>query len=183
MARWTHWVASVALLGGAWALVSAVPDDLHETDAFIAPISEDGWASTAHIAVAVNSVTETSTVTEPPRFTGRGRWIVVDVSAYAVKDAHDARSSMEVVMLTVGGATFSPTQKAATQPRDVSLLVDVPTRTSLAFEIPADLTVAHPRLEIWDAADYPSLDSLIAIDLDAPVLADSVDLVFGELEW
>lgn len=182
MNAWAAWGLSAMLVAGAWALVTNVPDDVHETDAIVAPVTADGLAIGRTIAVSVASVSETRSVVSDDWASG-GRWIVVEVAAHVVHDERDRAAELGMVMLHIDGKTYTASTKVPTVAREVRLLLDVPTRTSLAFQIPDDLSTTDMSLEIWGSPGYPSLDSAITFDLDDPEPRERVELVFGEVAW
>lgn len=185
MKKWATWGLSAVLIAGGWALVGNVPDDIHETDAFTAPISDDGWASSRNLSVKVDEVSFATTVQQGERIvsTTSKRWVTVQVLAQAITDDTAGGNRIRHAWLVADDVTYRATERMSSGPYQLPQLVGVPTRTSLAFAVPDDFAAETAELQIWGEPVYPVLDTQIAFDLnlaDAPH-TDVVELVSREL--
>lgn len=169
-ARWRGigvWVAAGALIAGAGVITQLIPDDIHEDDAFAAPVSADGWAENRDIRVRIDEVATSDAVFQESfgsEWRAEANWVIVELRGEARTDA--LRGRIGDARLTIDGVTYRSTEGPGSDARSGAFTPGVASVTTLAFELPRGADPQRATLRIWPSRNYPSLDTEIVLDVD-----------------
>lgn len=187
LSRWRGlgvWAAAAAMIAAAGVVNLLVPDEIHEDDAFRAPVSADGWAANRTIRVHIDEVVRADAVHQEDLgsvWHGEANWIVVQLRGEALSDG--MRGRIGDARLTVDGVTYRSTESVGADARAGSYMVGIPAVTSLAFELPPGVDPTSATLRIWPNETYPTLDTEIIFELDLTGArhVDDVELLSAKL--
>lgn len=177
------WLATVALLVGAWVVSKAtLPDDAPNAPfPTVATIGEP--ATARNLVVTVTDVHLADRVSDATGWSADGTWLVVDLEA-ATEVTQDL-SRLTLAELTIGDRTFSATDRGTTFAAE-RLVTGVPRSGSLAFELPDDVTGdrATLRLAVPSAGVGEVLrDAVIDLPIDLAALPVHAEVLLDENGW
>lgn len=177
------WVATAALLVGAWVVSKAtLPDDAPNAPfPTVATIGEE--TTTRNLVVTVTDVHLADRVTDAKGWSADGTWLVVDLEA-ATGMTQD-QSASRLAELTIGDRTFSATDRGTTFVEQ-RLVTGVPRSGSLAFELPDDVTGDRATLRLGmpgSGVGEVRRDTVIDLPIDLAALPVEAEVLLDENGW
>lgn len=160
MNRWAAAAAGAALVVAAWGVAVVTPTDDDVVRPFSVPLTLDERAVGRNLAVTVDDVSRTESVSTD-EWTAEGNWVVVDLSCEATVEEG---ASLRLATLTIDGAIYQASERPASF-FEQSLAVGIPRSGSLAFELPANISGGSATLTLGLTTD-PRLDSVLTYDFD-----------------
>lgn len=131
------WVATAALVAGAWALHTITLDDDDALSDLVTTAAVGAAHASDNLDLTVTDVRAGRSVVDASGWSTDGIWLVVDLDAAAVHTQTGA--SVNVAELVIGERTFTASERPASMLRAFPLVPGVPRSGSLAFELPNDL--------------------------------------------
>ncbi len=174
MRRLWGWGIAVVLVAASWFVALATPGDDTAQEPFLVPASMNEPAEGRTLTVTVTQARRADKLVAGA-WRAEGSWLVVDLTASARGD--NPREFLEYAILETPAASYRASERP-TSFFEQRLMVDVPQRGGLAFELPEDAWTGTATLRVGADRD-PRVDSVIALPLDLSSLPrdETVELV------
>jgi hypothetical protein len=176
------WTIGAALIVAAWGVVQLTPDDEPLQAPFVETV-EVGQAGVGRAFDATVTDVRLADRVVAGGWAAEGTWLVVDVDAQARLE--ETGVALRRAALTIDGVTFRASERPASF-LGSGLAVGVPTRGSLAFELPDDLLdlpgVGAATLQLGLSDDI-RLDSVVELTIDLATLDRESEIELRETGW
>ncbi len=167
MRPWAVWGTGLVLLTAAWGVTQLTPSEEVAEAPFTQTVAIGETAVGRELSVTVDEVVAADRVEDPRGWAADGTWVVVDLSAAA--RGTEVTAALRTAELVIDGVAFRASERP-TSMLGTTLQVDVPTRGSVAFELPPGRRAGPAVLRF--AANLVDLrvDSVAEVPIDLTAL-------------
>lgn len=177
MTRTLPWVATVALLIGAWFVQLLTPSDDLVAEPFLVAASVGSEAVGREIVVTVLDVRAAGSVTNSSGWSAEGTWLLVDLNAETVT----ADQVLRGATLMIDGIEFRASERMDSM-FSTRLVPGIPRTGTIAFELP-DASLTGTGILHLSLRDDTRLDSVIELTIPLDELTISAEESVHVTEW
>lgn len=181
-----RWAVGVALVAAAWGVMAITPNTDFAKQTFPVAATRGEPAEGRNLRLTVLEVSGASALSDPYGWRGDGPWLLVTYEAEALFDERGAWLGR--VELQIGDRIYEVTDRPDSRTERTRLAIGLPTRTTAAFELPADAledSEQNRRAVVSFAYDRNNrqLDSVITYDVDLTRIPFDAPAELPNREW